>query len=196
MLKKRLNTWGDYLLALLCAAVIIFSAVWAKKPDTPGTPALSDESQRLADGTAAQVSPIRPVPGLVLQPFSAEPVYFPESSLWLPHSAVDFAAADGETVRAAFSGTVTWNDGVLTLDAGGGTRVLYRGLKEASVRSGQTVRAGDAVGISGAAVPWEGGRRVCVTLEKNGQPVSFTEMLDKPRNQSYNKIVQSIFLLI
>ena len=118
------------------------------------------------------------------------------SALLLTAGVSPCAAADGETVRAAFSGTVTWNDGLLTLDAGGGTRVLYRGLKEASVRSGQTVRAGDAVGISGAAVPWESGGRVCVTLEKNGQPVSFTEMLDKPRNQSYNKIIQSILLLI
>ena len=50
-IKRGMESWGHYLLALLCAGVILLSAVWTReqqKLENADQAALSDQGQRLA----------------------------------------------------------------------------------------------------------------------------------------------------
>lgn len=71
------------------------------------------------------------------------------------HVGVDIAAADGETVKAAWPGTVyeVWQDSVLGLVMeirhGGGYVTQYANLADAYFSIGDQVRAGDPIGKIG-----------------------------------------------
>ena len=92
--KKAAETWGVYGLALLCAAVILFSAWWTRGQDAAERQALSDGSQRLQDATAspAPLRLVRPCAGELVRGFDAAPVFFAQSGLWQIHPRLDFAA--------------------------------------------------------------------------------------------------------
>ncbi len=179
MLKRfhrGMEAWGHYLLALLCAGVILLSAAWTREQRTAeqaGQQALSDQSQRLAD-LPPQEPYARPTEGAILRGFSAETVYFPSVRAWQTHRAVDFAAADGEPVRAMLEGTViSCADGCVRLRHHDGMESLYRGLKQIDVSPGQFLRQGALLGRAGARVPYEGAGHICVTLMKDGVPLPF-----------------------
>ena len=77
-IMRGMETWGHYLLALLCAGVILLSAVWTKRQqaaENGDQAALSDQSQRLseAQGTLAPSALARPTAGEVVRRFSASP---------------------------------------------------------------------------------------------------------------------------
>ena len=179
MLKRfhrGMEAWGHYLLALLCAGVILLSAAWTREQRTAeqaGQQALSDQSQRLAD-LPPQEPYARPTEGAILRGFSAETVYFPSVRAWQTHHAVDFAAGDGEAVRAMQAGTVvSCADGCVLLRHSDGTEGLYRGLRQISVSPGQALRKGALLGQAGARVPHEGAGHVCVMLLENGMAIPF-----------------------
>lgn len=73
------------------------------------------------------------------------------------HWGVDFSpAAEPEPVRAAAAGTVTFSGTVVenltvTLDHGGGLRTSYSYLASSSVTTGEWVRRGDTLGVTGDA---------------------------------------------
>ena len=188
MMKRAemlLEKWGPYALALLCAAVILLSALWTRRPeaDVPDDAAvLSDESQRLSDVTPAPTAPplFRPVSGEVMTGYATEPVHFAASSVWMLHPAVDFAAAAGEKVLAAGDGTVAEaGNGRVILELDSGFVCLYRGLGEIMAEAGRRVRAGDCLGLAGGQVPLEGSGRICVALLSENEKLDLEEWIDK-----------------
>ncbi len=187
MMKKAemlLEKWGPYALALLCAAVILLSALWTRREEAqlPGDAAvLSDESQRMADVTTSPAPPelIRPVGGEVITGFSEKPVLFPASGVWMIHPALDFAAAAGDKILAMGDGTVSAiQEGGAALTLENGLTCLYRGLSEVFVQEGQRVRAGECLGLAGGNVPLEGDGRVCVAVLSDGEKTDFEKWLD------------------
>ena len=176
--KRGMEKWGHYLLAVLCAGVILISAAWTRDQraaESENKTALADQSQRLADAgpTAAPMVWLRPVSGKVLQGYSEAPVYYVERGVWKVHSGVDFAAEEGDIVCAMGAGTVTEIQGTVRIDHGKGYTSAYRGLDKITVQKDQRVKAGESLGIAGGGVPFEGENRVCVTLLKDGMPVPF-----------------------
>ncbi len=176
-IRRGMEKWGHYLLALLCAGVVLLSAVWTREQQTAEKgeqAALSDQGQRL---TQVQQTPepavfARPAEGAIIRRFSASPVYFPETGVWMAHPGLDFAAA-GEPVYALAAGTVLSSEGGVRLDHGDSIESLYRGLREIRVKPGQRVRAGEALGKAGEHVPFEGPGHICVTLFREGKPAEY-----------------------
>ena len=182
---RGLERWGHYLLAALCAAAMLLSALWTRElwaAETPDSQALSDQSQRLSDVTPLPALPAftRPVDGPVRVPYSNDPIFDPRTGVWQAHPYVEFAAEPGTTVRVLLPGTVLSVGGEVTVDHSDGTISRYRGLETVSVRPGQTLPAG---GVLGTAA--EGG--LFVRLIRDGIPVSFgNEWLDNSPKTSYN----------
>ncbi len=180
-----LERWGHYLLAALCAAVILLSALWTKDQwaaESSDAQALSDQSQRLSDVTPAPQLPdfTRPVDGPVRVPYSDTPVFDPQTGVWQAHPYVEFAAEKGMTVRALLPGVVLAVGGEVVIDHGGGAVSRYRGLQTVSVRAGQTLAAGAALGTASED-------RLRVWLLQDGVSVSFgNEWLDNSPKTSYN----------
>lgn len=188
MMKKAemlLEKWGPYALALLCAAVILLSALWTRREEAnlPGGAAvLSDESQRMADVTAspAPLTLACPADGEVITEFSRDPVFFPASGVWMAHPALDFAAAAGDRIFAMGDGTVSFvQEGGAALTLENGLTCLYRGFSEVFVQEGQRVRAGECLGLAGGNVPLEGENRVCVAVLSDGTKTDFAKWLDR-----------------
>lgn len=177
-IKRGMESWGHYLLALLCAGVILLSAVWTREQqrlENADQAALSDQGQRLAQAmeTPEPAAFSRPAAGAVLRGYCEAPVFFPETGVWKPHPCLDFEAEAGQPVYALGLGTVLSCGEEIRLDHGNGCESLYRGLRETKVHPGQRVRAGDMIGTAGASVPFEGQGHVCVTLYQNGKPAAF-----------------------
>ena len=180
---RGLERWGHYLLAALCAAVILLSALWTRDQraaEAPDTQALSDQSQRLSDVAPPSPSPAlaRPAEGPVRFPYSDLPVLDPRTGVWQVHPYVEFAAEPGGAVRSMLPGAVLSADGEVVIDHGGDTASRYRGLQTISVRAGQTLPAGAVLGTAADAVR--------VWLLQNGGSVSFgNEWLDNSPKTSY-----------
>ena len=189
MLKKTgqfLEKWGYYGLAVLCAAVILLSTLWTRRQqawETPGAQALSDQSQRLAEGTPTPESAplVRPVSGEVLRGYSESPVYQPRYRLWQVHPALDFAAEDGEAILAVAAGVVTACQDEVRIDHGDGLESVYRGARQIVVQLGQRLRAGDRIALAGGEVALEAAEaHICVSLLKDGQPYDYyQDLVDK-----------------
>ncbi len=179
-IRRGMERWGHYLLALLCAGVILLSAVWTRQQqakENADQMALSDQGERLAQAmqTPEPVVYVRPSAGAVIRGYSESPVLFPETGVWMAHPGLDFEAAVGENVCALAAGTVISCEDGIRIDHGNGCESLYRGVLECEVLSGQKVRAGDVLGTAGEAVPFEGKGHVCVTLYKAGIPIAYGE---------------------
>ena len=173
-LFRGLEKWGHYLLAGLCAGVILLSALWTREQwamETPESQALADQSQRLSDGTPPPALPalVRPVEGPVLVSYADAPVYAAQTGVWQAHPWVDFAAANGDPVRAMLPGVVLSCGGEVVLDHGNGLISRYQGLGSVSVRVGQTVQAG---GVLGAAAGPDESAVIRVSLRQNGGNVA------------------------
>ena len=174
-----MDRWGYYALALLCAAVILLSALWTREEDRrrdgPDAQALMDGGQRLSEVTPPPETPalVRPAAGKAIRGFSESAVFFEETGVWQCHPGVDFAAEAGEAVLAMEAGTVQVLGDEVRLDHGGGVQSRYRGLRSIRVKTGQRVRAGDALGEAGGRVPFEGAGHVCVSLMIRDQPAPF-----------------------
>ena len=176
--KRGMEKWGHYLLALLCAGVILISAAWTRDQraaEGENQTALADQSQRLSDAgpTDAPVFWLRPVSGKVLQGYSEAPVFYAERGVWKVHRGVDFAAEEGDGICAMEPGTVTETEGTVQIDHGNGYMSAYQGFGKITVQKNQHVRAGENLGAAGDGVPFEGENRICVTLLKDGEPVPF-----------------------
>ena len=79
-LGRLLERWGYYGLALLCAAVILLSALWTREQplSPPASQALSDGSQRLSQAVSPAPSRgalCRPTAGALLRGYSETPVF-------------------------------------------------------------------------------------------------------------------------
>lgn len=183
-LGRLLERWGYYGLALLCAAVILLSALWTREQplSPPASQALSDGSQRLSQAVSPAPSPgmlCRPTAGALLRGYSETPVFFPALSLWQAHPALDFSAEPGAPVYALAAGTLAANaEGVCVRHEDGGES-LYRGVALAEKAPGQQVKAGERIGTATGSVPFEGAGHICVKLlEKDGASVNWLERID------------------
>ena len=179
-IRRGMERWGHYLLALLCAGVILLSAVWTRQQqrlENGEQTALSDQAQRLAQAMQSPepASYVRPAVGALLRGFSASPVFFSETGVWMVHPGLDFEAAAGEQVYALDAGTVVSCGEEIRIDHGDGCESLYRGILESKVSPGQRVRAGEVLGTAGASIPFEGQGHLCVTLYREGAPAAFGE---------------------
>ena len=103
---------------------------------------------------------VLPCGNLVQKPFSATvPVYCETMKDWRVHNGTDYAAQEGQTVRALARGTVAaieedplWGE-VLVIDHGVKVLSRYCGV-HATVKVGDTLDAGDAIGKL-TAIPCE-----------------------------------------
>ena len=168
--------WGHYLLALLCAGVILLSALWTRQQqllEIADAQVLADDSQRLSDAASPPPSLAPALPtknGRVLRLYSEVPLYFPAYGLWRVHPGVDYEAAAGEMIFAIRSGSVQIEDDGLYLLHEDGRRTCSRGLAKLTVAPGQRVKAGEQVGPAGAEVYLEGRGHVCIICYQDGLP--------------------------
>ena len=149
MKGKGTDRWGYLVMCVLCAAVVVFSALWTraadeeeKLRDAAGSldESVSDAGYR--DGAAQTPSWARPCDGTVVRGYSGDILYFEPAGVWHTQPAADFAAQPGDPVRAVWAGTVTAaREGQVILDHGD-RKSVYRGLAVISCRVGQSVAAG------------------------------------------------------
>src|SRR5688572_29558463 len=96
---------------------------------------------------------LRPVDGPVVRPFDE-----PKSQYGPGHRGADLAAAPGTVVRAANDGVVSFAGSVAgalhaVVAHGGDLRTSYSFLARVDVRTGQTVKRGDVLGLTGGTGP-------------------------------------------
>ncbi len=119
-----------------------------------------------------------PVSNTVVQPYSDMPVFSETLGQWSTHDGVDFAADEGQTVKAPADGTVArifedalWGDAV-ELDHGGKVISRLYGVTVKGLTEGDTVKAGDVLG-SVSDIPAEivGERHIHVEVLANGKAI-------------------------
>ncbi len=101
-----------------------------------------------------------PVSNRVLQPFSEMPVFSETLGSWSTHNGVDFAADNGQTVKAPADGIVKrlyedglWG-GVIEIEHGGKVVSRCCGVKAQGIKEGDSVKAGQGIGVV-SAIPAE-----------------------------------------
>lgn len=154
-MPQRITTAGAVVLALAVLSVVAAGqARAAPDPGPSGVRAASASRARpqpSARGAPSPTSPgaaavaIAPVGGRVLRPFDP-----PATPYGQGHRGVDLAAANGEVVRAALGGTVTFagqvaGTGWVTVSHGGGLSTTY-GRVRPVVQGGDRVMRGQALG--------------------------------------------------
>jgi len=171
---------GFYVTLAVCVAVIVASAIWARLPieTEQQSVAVGDGAnflQRISDMVNSPAPPptaapsptpepkwIRPLPGAVLRPFDdVTPIYQPTMDAWAVHKGVDIAATAGETVLAPrdckVAGVARDPRYGLTIEllCQDGSLLRIMGLGSTKVAVGSTVRAGDAIAVTGGNIPAE-----------------------------------------
>lgn len=131
----------------------------------PSLPAETDREEHPEDSqteeepipVAAPRVIVSPLEGETVSAFSADALQYNDTLAdWRTHDGLDIAAAAGTEVLAACAGTVesvTENDllgKTVVIDHGDGCKTIYASLSDAvSVRAGDSVRAGQAIGAVG-----------------------------------------------
>lgn len=153
-----------------------------------GTQGGTQSQPQTGSSTAiAESVTVAPVSGTVIGDYAMEALaYNATTQDWRVHNGVDLAAAEGETVMAARDGTVT---AVYEDEAYGTTVVIqhddgytthYCNLAEGpAVSAGQTVAAGDAIGVVGRTAVLELGEdsHLHFAVFLDGAPVDPNEFL-------------------
>lgn len=182
---KWMEKWGYALMCVLCAGVVLLSALWtrnAEKKETLSLDAARSMDEKLSDvqyqsGARQMEYAHRPAEGEITGAYSSQAVYFAQTMVWSAHTAIDFDAPAGSQVYAMFPGSVTEaGKGSVRIDHGDRESV-YRGMEEIRCEAGDAVAAGDVIGTAGAHVPFEGDGHVCVSVYENGAAVDFAPLL-------------------
>ena len=108
-LQTWMEKWGYALMCVLCAVVILLSALWtrdAQREERRSADALSGMDETLTDKKADKEAEkeaekentqwARPVKGDIARPFSVNTVYFEETGIYAAHMAVDFVCEQGK----------------------------------------------------------------------------------------------------
>lgn len=126
----------------------------------PGSGTVTEPSELRTDsepasGSAARAT-TRPVSGRMLNAYSGDELVYSETlGDWRTHNGADYACNAGDTVAAPTAGTVVetgekdnWGETVAIKDANG---LIWRlcGVTNQSVKQGDTVTAGQALGKAG-----------------------------------------------
>ena len=138
--------------------------------------------EQAVETDAALEQTVMPVSGTVVQDYAMECLtYNPTTQDWRVHNGVDLAAPLGQTVKAARNGTVTavYEDDYLghtvVVSHGDGYASHYCNLApELSVSAGDTVTAGQALGVIGNSALIEVAEEPHLHFEvyHNGEPVN------------------------
>lgn len=178
-----LGKQGFYLLMIACVGIIgttaLVGALGSKdkqinnKPMATATPTerpvsnnqaiiQDNENQQISDETVDKIVLLQPVEGEVLKAHAMDAlVYSSTLKQWQTHSGIDIKASEGAQVSAALDGTVE----SVTQDALMGNTVVirhdkdtcsvYSSLKNATVKKGDKVIVGQAIGTVGATASAE-----------------------------------------
>ncbi len=98
---------------------------------------------------------IRPVHGPVVSPFGRRSII--NGTERSPHSGVDLKAAEGEPVKATNNGVAVLVEACffsglsVIIDHGGGIHSMYFHLSKALIDTGQIVKKGEIIGLSGSS---------------------------------------------
>lgn len=132
---------------------------------------------------------VRPVSGAVLKAYSGDKLIKDETmGDWRVHTGVDFQTLDGERVSAVADGTVKdiYYDAMLgyciRIAHSGGIESLYCNLmKNATVKKGDTIKAGDIIGGVGTSMLAESAEVSHLHLEmiKDGKRIDPLTLLPK-----------------
>lgn len=179
-MRPFFQQWGHYLLALMCVAAVLLSALWTRdeqRLEKANRQVHADLAQRMADVTPSPPPEQfqRPVTGRVIRSFSEEAVFFPQRRLYALHPSTDFAVLPGEKVLAAFDGKVTVQGKNLLLE-NEQFSLVYKGV-EGEAKEEKNVKKGQVLGTATGYVPYEGENMLCLTLRKNGIPVNVESWL-------------------
>lgn len=154
------------------------TAAQTDEPENASEPAQEEDSEATAGGTdeedaqtAAPVSAVRPVEGKVLRGYSDSELTYDETMEdWRAHIGTDYAATEGESVKAMLGGKVSavtqdnlYGGCVRVTD--GDTEILYAGLDKLSVSEGDTISAGDALGTAVKTLPAEATLKTHIHIE-------------------------------
>ncbi|GAB6280530.1 MAG: M23 family metallopeptidase [Thermovirga sp.] len=96
---------------------------------------------------------VRPVPGTITSPYGLRRILNGEPRS--PHRGVDYRAKDGDPVRSAADGTVIlsadhyYPGACIYVDHGSGVISVYMHLSRRLVDAGDTVSAGEVIGLAG-----------------------------------------------
>lgn len=121
-----------------------------------------------------------PVKGDVLMKFSEKNiVYFKTLAQYRSNPAIEISASEGTKVKAAAAGKVTGisqkeeTGTTVTMDIGGNYTVVYGQLKDVSVKKGQSVAAGEAIGKVAAPTKYftEEGGNLYFQVMQNGKAI-------------------------
>lgn len=117
-------------------------------------------------------------------------VYFPSVNMWMAHTGVDIAAAENTPVKVVAAGEVVGVvesnlEGVcVTVKHEDGLVSVYKSLASASVSAGDTVSAGDVIGIAGTCMKEKSeGVHVHLEMTVNGEYIDPMEYLDAEINK-------------
>lgn len=112
-------------------------------------------------------------------------VYMPSINMWKTHDGVDFLPGSDDKVKVMADGTVknveqsTLEGWIVTVDHGDGLVSYYKSLSQATVKTGDKLKAGDVIGNAGEMISEkETGKHVHLELTKNGALVDPLEYLN------------------
>lgn len=170
--------------------------------DPPGSRSNLNNSQALNGPTTDAVQAVKPPPAppappapapvtSLSAPVAASPSrgykwdYSPEYGDWRLHAGMDYNAPAGTAVQAAGPGTVAGvvNDVrtglTVSIDHPGGLRTIYAGLKDVSVKTGDVVATGQALGRVGSpgADEASAGPHLHFAVERNGERLNPASLL-------------------
>lgn len=182
---KWLEKWGYALMCVLCAGVVLLSALWTRSADQKETLSLDaarSMDEKLSDvqyqSDARQVEYVHcPADGKIVRDYSEKAVYFAGTGIWSAHPAIDFDAPAGSPVYAMFPGRVTQAGKDSVRIDHGDRESVYRGMEDVRCEMGAAVAAGDVIGTAGGHVPFEGEGHVCVSVYESGTAVDFAPLL-------------------
>ncbi len=154
---------------------------------TQGNDQTSDSTETTATPATKPAKTARPVSGETIAEYSMDALVYNQTTRdWRVHDGADIAAAAGTAVCAAADGTVYTvyedeNMGMtVVIRHEGGYTTKYASLAEdVSVKSGDTVTAGQTIGTVGATALMESaiGDHVHFSVSCNGEPVNPKDFL-------------------
>ena len=183
-------------IALTVTLAVVFSRtdvpVAAPPVDEGGNVELPDENPPVVDTDTEKMKFGLPVEnGTVIREAALDTlVYMPSLNMWKSHNGVDFAAAENAPVLAVADGKVvsveetTLEGVVVSIEHKDGIVSVYKSLSSASVKAGDEVTLGTAIGVAGTMLT-EASDNVHVHLEMtvNGEIVNPLEYVDAEINK-------------
>lgn len=185
MSKKTLVSIISAASAAVVALVLTLSFTLGKAPDQPVNVPPASVSEK-----PTFVMPVKEVT-LGMQFSNEKLVKYKTSGNWETHEGVDFLGDKGTTVMAVSDGTVksidkntTMEGTVITIEHADGVTSVYKSLDaEVSVKEGDKVKAGDAIGKIGGTMSVENKEydkpHLHLEMLKNGEKVNPIDYLSE-----------------